>query len=90
MQRRRRAKNICSAAMLSSRVVLLVAVVAGSVRGSHTGYGEGVLELVPDSLFCNFDRAYYGDYYFNGFKFADNSIQTCIGSLTSPSQRFVL
>eukprot|EP00750_Incisomonas_marina_P021441 INCI4404.1.p1 GENE.INCI4404.1~~INCI4404.1.p1 ORF type:complete len:265 (-),score=40.10 INCI4404.1:28-822(-) len=78
MQRRRRAKKICPATMLSSRLVLLLAAVGRSAIASHTGYGEGVLELVPDSLFCNFDRAYYGDYYFNGFKFADNSIQTCI------------
>lgn len=64
-------------------VGLILGAVSQLVRASDTGYGEGTIALSPGSLQCNFDRAYYGDYYFNGYKPSDDKILSCMGTYTT-------
>jgi hypothetical protein len=60
---------------------LLTIICSGSVievvTASHTGYGDGVIQLKADSLSCSFQQAYYGAYYFSGFKATDSVLEAC-------------
>jgi hypothetical protein len=62
----------------------LVALLQRSAIASDTGYGEGVVQLVSDTLFCAFDKEYYGDYYWTGVKFSDTNVQSCMSTSQAP------